>query len=320
MPTSLTRLDRVVASYLLTDTNVTENYSHEARPNNKYSQLPKNDDTSTEKDTILLVEDNPSLQEFIYSILEPHYNITITGNGVEALEKLATHNPQLILSDVMMPEMDGFTLLERVKASDDFCSIPFILLTARADIQDKLHGLRIGVDDYMTKPFEVEELLLRIRNLIANSKNRIIEIEEINEEEGIVEIVTDKLNDEKPQPVVQDSQTEKQPSTVELEFLKQAEAVVKREIQNRLFTVDDLANELFISKRQLARKLKKTTGLPPGKYLREIKLHEAKRILETTEVYTVTEVCAAIGIENVTHFSKAFEERFGKKIQEYLVL
>ncbi len=299
---------------------------------------------STEKDTILLVEDNPSLQEFIYSILTPYYNVVIAGNGIEALKKLATdnsqpatRNPQLILSDVMMPEMDGFTLLEKVKASEEFCSIPFILLTARADIQDKLHGLRIGVDDYMTKPFEVEELLLRIRNLIANSKNRSSELPIQNDippkdqERLKIEQITDNpeasgqlvTGNSQPETCLPNRQARNpkpaSPTKTELEFLAQAEAIVKREIKNRQFTVEDLASELYVSKRQLARKIKKTTGLPPGKYLREIKLHEAKRMLETTDVYTITEVCVAIGLDNVTHFSKSFEERFGKKVQAYLV-
>jgi DNA-binding response OmpR family regulator/anti-sigma regulatory factor (Ser/Thr protein kinase) len=271
--------------------------------------------TSTEKDTILLVEDNPSLQEFVYSILEPYYNVTITGNGVEALEQLATGNWQLVLSDVMMPEMDGFTLLEKVKTNDDFCSIPFILLTARADIQDKLHGLRIGVDDYMTKPFEVEELLLRIRNLITNSKNRVFEIDEEEVENTPALTAIPRTAKKK----VEEKIIEKvQITSADIEWLSQVETIVKRELRNKQFTIDLLADEIFVSKRQFARKVKLITGLPPGAYVRNIRLQEARKVFETEETFTVSEVSYRVGFENVSHFSKLFKKEFGKRPQEYL--
>jgi len=266
---------------------------------------------SQEKKTILVVEDNLSLQEFIHSILLPYYNVIVVNNGLEALQQLTTGTPQLILSDVMMPEMDGFTLLEKVKGHDQFCSIPFILLTARADIQDKLHGLRIGVDDYMIKPFDPEELLLRIKNLITNARSRnVIEpilMKEISGTsiEGSTPNVTEKESTEV--------------TNIDLRFLEKVEAIAKREVSNRFFSIENMAGELYVSKRQLSRKIKKTTGLTPNKYLREVRLHQAKRILETKEIFTVSEVAIAVGFENPTYFARIFEERFGKNIKEYMV-
>ncbi len=286
---------------------------------NIYSPLPKTiqPKTSTEKDTILLVEDNPSLQEFIQSILTPFYNVIVTNNGVEALKWLnepsTVHRlPSTVLSDVMMPEMDGFTLLEQVKASDDFCSIPFILLTARADIQDKLHGLRIGVDDYMTKPFEVEELLLRIRNLIANSKNRSTEQVEASQ-------LSEKANNKVQKPG-EKRVTNHQSSVTshDLEWLKKLETIALREVHNKQFVLEHLAVELFVSKRQLTRKVKQITGLTPNKYIRTVRLRKAKTILETEEIKTVTEVAYAVGFEGVTHFSKLFYAEYGKYPKDYL--
>ena len=218
-------------------------------------------------------------------------------------------NCQLILSDVMMPEMDGFTLLEKVKSNDRFCSIPFILLTARADINDKLRGLRIGVDDYMTKPFEVEELLLRIKKLIGNAKSRKTTIDN---RQSIIEPEIQLLKVEKPSTV------NRQPSTVDLDWLKQVEDIAKREIRNKQFKLDDLAAEMFISKRQLIRKIKNFTGLTPTRYIRTLRLQMAKDILEKGESHTITAVSYATGFENPTYFAQLFKKEFGKHPQEYL--
>lgn len=283
------------------------------------------------RDTILLVEDNVVLQQFIQSILTPNYNVIVANNGVEALEKLAIQQSNnrtihTILSDVMMPEMDGFTLLEKVKADNNFCSIPFILLTARADVKDKLHGLRIGVDDYMTKPFEVEELLLRIKNLIANSKNRFIE------ETAELENASPNFSKNAPKKHQQTisltkeqkalNQQAKTPiqqlSTEDLAWLKEVEKIAKREIKNPQFVIEDLAQALFMSRRQIFRKIKSITGMTPNRYIKTIKLQIARQMLEKEEVYTLTEVCHAIGLENTTHFARAYEQEFGRRPHELL--
>ena len=272
------------------------------------------------KDTILLVEDNPSLLQFIQSVLTPHYNVIVANNGLEALNELhnlsadrQAANCQLILSDVMMPEMDGFTLLEKVKSDDRFCSIPFILLTARADINDKLRGLRIGVDDYMTKPFEVDELLLRIKNLIANAKSRQFPVD--NEQLLEQKDINPTTHNSKPATHnLSAGQAGSQPATVEdLTWLKEVEIIAQREIKNTKFKIDDLAAELYMSRRQVFRKIKKVTGLTPNNYIKLLRLQTAKRMLETEDIYTLTEVCNAIGLENTTHFAKAYEAEFGKR-------
>jgi len=267
--------------------------------------------STVQKETILLVEDNLSLQNFIKSILETNYKVIIANNGVEALNQLPIIGCQLILSDVMMPEMDGFTLLKKVKSNNRFCSIPFILLTARADIKDKLMGLRFGVDDYMTKPFEIEELLLRIKNLLANTKNRVA-----------VEIPNSISQKHRKLSVSTKNETEKislhQPTTEDLEWLSQVETIAWRELKNKYFSTDFLADELYVSKSQLFRKIKRITGLTPMRYIKLLRLQKAKRMLETEEVLTLTEVCFSVGLENTTHFAKAYEAEFGKRPHEFL--
>ena len=322
----ITSSELPVAGYELSVTN------SQLSVQNDVQLVTGNREQETEKDTILLVEDNPSLQQFIHSVLAPHYNVIVTGNGVEALEHLtktslmrldrvnsgansqqATRNPQLILSDVMMPEMDGFTLLEKVKSDDRFCSIPFILLTARADMNDKLRGLRIGVDDYMTKPFEVDELLLRIKNLINNAKNRLVEKTE--------EIQPKAKSVAKEQKTAEQLATgNSQPATVkDLTWLEQVENIIKRELRNKQLKMEDIAQEVFVSRRQFGRKIKQITGLSPSAYMRKVRLQVAKNIFETEDSYTISEVSYAVGFENVSYFSKIYQETYGKHPQDYLI-
>jgi signal transduction histidine kinase/DNA-binding response OmpR family regulator len=323
LTTSLMRLDQIIDNEI----NIEE---ANLRDFENLLDLKDQEPSDNKKETILLVEDNPSLQEFIHSVLVPHYNVIVKNNGVEALNWLTNHQSpitnHLILSDVMMPEMDGFTLLEKVKSDDRFCSIPFVLLTARADVKDKLRGLRIGVDDYMTKPFEVEELLLRIKNLISNANNRAIAIPEIQgESEENTTIISEKTPISEsilPVPTMVEldlEQEERQSSTVELEWLEQIENIVKRELRNKQFTIEDIAYEIHISKRQFARKIKQITGLTPSAYIRNIRLQEARTIFETQDSYTVTEVSFSVGFENVSYFSKIYQETFGKNPKEYLI-
>ncbi|NJN77539.1 MAG: hybrid sensor histidine kinase/response regulator [Saprospiraceae bacterium] len=129
---------------------------------------------------ILIVEDNPTLCNFIKLLLN-HHQISVAGNGKEALEQLKKEQPDLIISDVMMPIMDGFQLLDALKNSDKYRHIPILMLTARASMSDKLKALRIGVDDYMTKPFEQDELFARVNNLLKTPKNARNGLKKLNQ-------------------------------------------------------------------------------------------------------------------------------------------
>ncbi|MCB0641487.1 MAG: helix-turn-helix domain-containing protein, partial [Phaeodactylibacter sp.] len=189
----------------------------------------------------------------------------------------------------MMPVMDGFELLNALKADDELQRIPVIMLTARADLQDKLNALRIGVDDYMLKPFVEEELLARVENSLLRLSMR-----QPLEEEDVEEVMTP-----------------------EQEWLQQVEEKVLSELQNTQFNLDQMAAELFMSKRQLQRKIKSYTGMTPSEYVREIRLHRARLHLESGRYQTVGEVCNAVGMEHQHHFSKIFAERYGKKPTDY---
>ena len=258
------------------------------------------------RSTILIVEDNVSLQNYLKLILEEFYEIVLANNGKEAIQILNANRgqnqfPSLILSDIMMPIMDGYQLLETLKTSDDWRHIPVVMLTARADKEDKLDALRIGVDDYVLKPFDEDELLARISNLLANRKIRQLDIKDTK--------------------TISKGKTEKtiKYSAQDSEWLKELEEKVSANISVTNFTTEALAEEMTISRRQLNRKIKEYTGLTPNKYITEVRLQKARTLLEQSPELTVKEVSYKVGFLKTAYFSKLFIERFGKRPSDVLV-
>lgn len=255
--------------------------------------------------TLLLAEDNPGLQQYIQLELK-EFRLVIAGNGAEALHILETAEtlPQLVISDVMMPIMDGFTLLEKIKADERFRRIPVIMLTARADIQDKLHALRIGVDDYLVKPFITEELVARVVNLLERYQARNNRQWEEDEETG------------EPK-TIEETGTATQPlsSAWLMHLEEEINGYLDRQEQ---FTLDALAEKISLSKRQLQRNIKEETGLTANNYIKELRLHRARFYLESKTFTTLNEVSFAVGFNDPHYFSSIFTERYGKKPVSYL--
>lgn len=260
--------------------------------------------------TILLVEDNEAMRNYVAQILESRYTVTATANGVQALETLNSGNmqPDLILSDVMMPVMDGFELLGRLKAEERYRKIPVIMLTARGDMQDKLQALRIGVDDYLLKPFDEQELLARIDNLLANYalRNKTAETEG-SEPEIYTPDTIEPAGDTTVTPAGQQ------------EWLQKLEALIIANMAQPGLNVDLLATEMALSRSTFQRLLKRLTGLTPGQYMDEIRFNAARRMLETKEVDSVKAAAYSVGFNQVEHFSRNFHKRFGKYPSAYLV-
>lgn len=256
------------------------------------------------KQTILIVEDNKDLQDYLRIILEEQYHILVSNNGQEALELLDNcfnndvspeQRPSLVLSDVMMPLMDGFQLLEKIKQDDRTRLLPVIMLTARAELRDRLHALRIGVDDYMLKPFEEEELLVRAENLLRNTNERLATLS--------------KQGKSKNTPAH---------SASDIAWLTEQESLLRSRLTDPSFTPSRWAEEIALSERQLQRKLKSLTGLSPRLYLVEMRLNEARTLLEDRQFSTVAEVAYAVGFNHAVSFTRNFKKRFGKLPSEYL--
>ncbi|MCG8332447.1 MAG: response regulator [Chitinophagales bacterium] len=243
-----------------------------------------------ERSKILIVEDNPEMSKFLVQTLSKQFNCTTAIDGQKALDLLHHQKFDLITSDVMMPNMDGFTFLAKVHEMDSFQHTPVILLTARALEEDKLRGFHLGVDDYLTKPFSVKELIARINNLLKNQALR----------EAFIKESTPDTIEEKP---LSFNQT----------LIKTAETVVLENLENPNFKIADLAKKLNYSQRQTERIIKKMTGLPPSGFVREIRLQKARQLIENRQFSTIAEVRYKVGFENGSYFSKVFLERFGKK-------
>jgi YesN/AraC family two-component response regulator len=189
--------------------------------------------------------------------------------------------PDCIISDVMMPEMDGFELLEKVKSDSQLSRVPFIILSALAGHEDKLRGLRMGVDDYLAKPFDLDELKLRLDKLISRNRRKSA------------------------------VRTDGKPSAYSQKWLEQLEHLVLENMRRPDFTITSLANELHISASQLHRRIKDITGLTPNRYIREIRLCRARDLLEGGEVGTLAELSHSSGFKDPQYFSRLFCERFG---------
>ena len=273
--------------------------------------LPLMDNTNLsdfkKKHTILLTEDNPELREYIKAILSEYYNVYAAENGQVALDWLAQNQePNLIVSDIMMPVMDGLELLENIKGNDKYRHLPMVMLTARQSMEAKLSALQLGVDDYITKPFDEDELLIRIHNLLKNQEERL----SFSQEEVGQKQVSDTLEaiDTSSPKITEDDQ----------KWLNELENLVTSNLVNAQFTVTRCAEKLFVSERQLQRRIKKCTGLSFVKYLRLARLKKARQILESGEVTTMSEVAYAVGFDTPAYFSKLFYKEFGKKAIAYI--
>ena len=238
---------------------------------------------------LLIVEDNPEMSTYLKTSLSEHYDCVLAKDGEAALKKLEEHRFDLITSDVMMPNMNGFELREKINEQEHWRQIPFILLTARTLEADKLKGLQLGVDDYITKPFSLPELEARIHNLLQNKISR----DEWGEEE------TETTN------------------TDEVLILN-AEKLVLERLNDSTFSVIIMAQQLGYSSRNLSRVLGKLTGLSPVKFVLEIRLQKARQLLESQKYLSVAEVRYEVGIESASYFTKKFTERFGKNPKDFL--
>lgn len=257
---------------------------------------------------ILIVEDHPDMQRFVQQLLSPYYETLVANHGKQALEVLKKEPIDLIVSDVMMPEMDGYALLEALKDHPTHYQIPVVILTALADEEHKLQALNIGVDDYLSKPFSPEELMARIHNLLERYEVRRELAQEIQKE-------TIKL--EGAGVVVEEVVQEVGIRQKETEWLKNIEGIIRRELENPDFNISTLADQFFLSERQFRRRVKQLTGLSPKKFQQEVALQEARKLLERKAYGSVKAIGYTIGMNNVSRFSQLYEARFGKKPNDY---
>ena len=248
---------------------------------------------------ILFVEDNEDMQFYLTELFEGQASVACAINGQQALEWLSSNTADLIISDLMMPVMDGYELLKELKSSENLKHIPVIMLTARGADEDKLQGLSLGVDDYITKPFLAQELKIRVYNLLVNVQMRKQWLEK---------------------PLESDEATERMPNVMSSEqareFLQKVEAFVIGHSRDASLTT--LADHLATSERQLNRTCGLLTGMTPAQLIKEVRLKKAYQLLTSKSVTKITELAFELGFQNVAYFSRQFLDRYGKRPLEML--
>ena len=246
--------------------------------------------------TVLVVEDNSDLRAFLKLILSAKYHVEVAENGRMALDLLGSVHraPDLIISDLMMPIMDGFQLLEALKTDDRYRHIPVVMLSARADLEGKLRALRTGVDDYLIKPFEELELLARMENLLQFARQRQDQKPAKPHAAGMAEVV---------EPVLV--------SADDARWLEELEMQTERLLGDPRFNTELLAQAMFLSSRQLQRRLKSASGLTTNQYIQEARLQRGRRLLESGN-YLLKQAASEVGYKDAHYFSNLYQNRFGR--------
>ena len=250
---------------------------------------------------ILLVEDNRELRVFIYNSLIDTYAVIEADDGVEALEKIRSEMPDIIVTDLMMPRMDGIELIDKVRHDFTMSHIPIVMLTAKHSPDDRLKAMEFGADGYITKPFSIELLLARIDNLLTRRRTLFEKFSTQSARNKIAELVVDDV-------VVTDRDEE---------FMKEVMSWLGKNIENSDLTIDQLATHLGLGRTTMYNKLKSLTGKSPVELLKEYRITKAKLLLHTGQ-FSVSEVAYKVGFSDPGYFSRCFREQFHMSPAEYL--
>lgn len=259
--------------------------------------------------SILVVEDNEELKAFLRNILSENYTVITASNGEEGLQRAADNLPDLIISDVMMPVMDGLEMVRLIKENNNICHIPIIVLSAKASLDDRIAGLEQGIDDYITKPFSATYLKTRIASLLRQRK-------------ALQEIYMNKLmegkNSSSAAAPVADSLTPSQPQITpyDEQFMEKVMEFMEEQMDNAELTIDEFAEKLMLSRTIFYRKLKSIIGLTPVDFIREIRIKRAVQLIDSGE-YNFSQVAYMTGFNDPKYFSKCFKKVIGITPSEY---
>ena len=285
------------------------------------------------KELMLLVEDNQELREFLRSIFSPMYRVVEAADGREGANKALKYLPDIIISDVMMPEKDGIEMTRELRADMTTSHIPIILLTAKTTIESKLEGLEYGADDYITKPFSATYLQARVENLLMQRKklqsfyrdslmhiNMSVTSGELPASTKAMAEEEKKIVSEREEEQTQ-LQSQQQPTIPDMspndrKFMDKLVELMEQNMDNGDLVVDDLVRELAVSRSVFFKKLKTLTGLAPIEFIKEIRIKRATQLIETGE-FNMTQISYMVGINDPRYFSKCFKAQVGMTPTEY---
>lgn len=269
-------------------------------------EVEEKEDTESHSDgfSILVVEDNEELKAFLKNILSDNYTVITASNGEEGLQHAVNDLPDLIISDVMMPVMDGLEMIRQIKENNTICHIPIIVLSAKASLDDRIAGLEHGIDDYITKPFSATYLKTRIASLLRQRK-------------ALQEIYMNRLMEGKTAPSP-DTLTPSQPQITpyDEQFMEKVMAYMEEQMDNAELTIDEFAEQLMLSRTIFYRKLKSIIGLTPVDFIREIRIKRAVQLIDSDE-YNFSQVAYMTGFNDPKYFSKCFKKVIGITPSEY---
>ena len=245
--------------------------------------------------TILLVEDNEELLQILGSLFSPIYRVLLTRNGKEGLEKAREERPDIIVSDVMMPEMSGTEMCLKIKNDFDVCHIPVVLLTALTSAEQNIEGLQRGADDYINKPFNAKVLLARCNNLV---RNRIILQKKFSQQKDF------------------DAQSLAS-NPIDQKFLDTVNSIIEKNLDNIDFDMNMMARELGLSRSSLYAKFKALTGMTPNDFVLSCKLKRAATMLTAQPDLQIADISDRLGFGSPRYFTRCFKAQFEITPAEY---
>jgi signal transduction histidine kinase/DNA-binding response OmpR family regulator len=264
------------------------------------------EETGDDEPVLLFVEDNEELRSFIKIILSDGFHVIEAGNGLEGFEIARSQLPDIIITDLMMPEMDGLELARRIRAEVTTSHIPVVVLTAKTDLDTQVEALKRGADDFITKPFSSTYLRAKIENILQQRRKL---------QELFLSTLADyppskagkPYNVSPPEPVIE---------SYDDKLMKNLMQVMEQNIENSSLTVDELVSKIGIGRSVFFKKLKSMTGLAPIEFIREVRVKRAAQLIESGE-FTISQVTYMVGCNDPRYFSRIFKHRFGITPSEY---
>lgn len=272
-----------------------QSVNKETQPTFEDKMTKLEQETVDSKRTILVVDDNQDMRQFLTNILSKEYEVFTAPDGECAKQIIRTKQIDLIITDLMMPKVDGLELTQYIKSNADLDYLPVILLTAKTAIESRLQALQKGADDYVTKPFEPEYLRARVHNIIAQRKQL-----ELSYRQRLMRLETHKNDKQVPSDA----------------FLAKLLDIMDKQMDNNTLTVDELVEEMGMGRTVFFNKLKSLTGLSPVEFVREMRIKRAAQLLEEHK-YNITEVTYMVGMNDSRYFAKCFKNTYGMTPSEY---
>ncbi|MDD3431643.1 MAG: two-component regulator propeller domain-containing protein [Bacteroidales bacterium] len=263
---------------------------------------PGTEEENQDKRSILIVEDNPELMSFLHNILSRDYRALQASNGLEGWNKTQEMMPDIIISDIVMPVMDGLDMVKKIKENNNTCHIPIILLSSKASLDDRIKALEKGIDDYITKPFSASHLTTRIQTLLEQRK--------LLQDYYLNKFIKNQTSDAdfSPGPPIIASYDEN--------LIKKVIEYIEQNIDNALLVVEDLAQEFSMSRSVFYKKIKSLFGLSPVDLIRNIRIKRAVQLIDNSD-HTFTEIAYMCGFNDLSYFGKCFKKQIGLSPSEY---